>query len=44
VIKAKSQVVLNTLTEQGLQDAFKKYVQKGTTLRVMVANMPKVRF
>jgi hypothetical protein len=41
---AESQAVLNTLTEHGFQDAFKKYVQEGTTLRAIVDNRPKVRF
>jgi hypothetical protein len=52
VIKAESQAVLNTLTEHDFHDAFKKWqrggngacVQKGITLRVMVANRPKVNF
>jgi hypothetical protein len=52
VIEAEAQVVLNTLTEQDLQDAFKNgrstedfaYVQKGTASRVMVASRPKVNF
>jgi hypothetical protein len=44
--------VLNTLTEQDFQDAFKNcrsagngaYWRKGTTSRVMVASRPKVSF
>jgi hypothetical protein len=52
VIEAESQAVLNILTEQDLQDAFKNgrstedfaYVQKGTGSRVMVASRPKVSF
>jgi hypothetical protein len=53
VMEAESQAVLNTLTEHDFQDAFKKncrstgnsaYVRKGATLRVTVANRPKVSF
>jgi hypothetical protein len=52
VIMAESQSVLNILTEHDFQDAFKNgrsagngaYSQKGTTSRVMMANMPKVSF
>jgi hypothetical protein len=52
VIGAKSQMVLNTLTEQDFQDAYKNgrsagngaYARKGTTSRVMVASRPKVSF
>jgi hypothetical protein len=52
VTEAELQVVLNTLTEQDLQDAFKNgrstgngaYVPKGNTWRVMEASRPKVRF
>jgi hypothetical protein len=49
VIEAELQAMLNTLTEDDLQDAFKKmtdthgaYAHKGTTLRVAVASRPKV--
>jgi hypothetical protein len=48
-MELESQAVLNTLTEHDFQDAFKKWqkhreerVWKGTALRVMVANGPKV--
>jgi hypothetical protein len=52
VIKAESQAVLNSLTEHDFQDAFKidrsagngAYVQKVTTLRVMVTSRPKLSF
>jgi hypothetical protein len=48
VMEAESQAMMNTLTEQDFQDAFKNgnkaYVQKGTTLRVMVASRPKASF
>jgi hypothetical protein len=52
VIKAESQVVLNTLTEHDFQDASKNdtstgnsaYVRKRTTSRVIVASRPKVSF
>jgi hypothetical protein len=50
VIKAESQVALNTPTEHDFQDAFKNgrnignsaHVWKGTTSRVMVASRLKV--
>jgi hypothetical protein len=50
--EAELQMLLNTLTEQDLQDALKKgrstgngsYMQKWNTWRVMEANRPKVRF
>jgi hypothetical protein len=52
VMDAESQAVLNTLTERNFQDPFKNgrsdgngtYTWKGTTLRVMMANRPKVSF
>jgi hypothetical protein len=51
VIEAESQTVLNTLTEQDFQDAFKEwqkrcgaYTRKGTTSRMMVASKPEVGF
>jgi hypothetical protein len=52
VIKAELKAVMNTLTEYNIQDAFRNgrsawngaYMQKGTTLRVMVASRPKVIF
>jgi hypothetical protein len=48
VIKAESQAMLNTLTENDFQDAFENgrtsgncsYARKGITLRVMVASRP----
>jgi hypothetical protein len=50
VIEAESQAVLNALTEQDLQDAFKNgrsagngvYTRKGTTARVMMASRLEV--
>jgi hypothetical protein len=47
VIEAESQAMLNTLTEQDFQDAFKMAealgtLRKGTTVRVIVATMPQV--
>jgi hypothetical protein len=50
VIDAESQAVLNTLTEQDFQDAFRNsciarkgaYAGKGNISRLMVANRPKV--
>jgi hypothetical protein len=52
VIEAEWQAVLNTLTEHNFQDAFKNGRStgngtckwKGTTLRVMMASMPKISF
>jgi hypothetical protein len=52
VIEAKSQAVLNTLTEHDFQDAYNNgrsagngaYARKGTTSRVMVPSRPKVSF
>jgi hypothetical protein len=52
VIEVESQAVLNTLTEQNFQDAFRNgrscgngaYARKGTTSNVMVASMSKVSF
>jgi hypothetical protein len=52
VIEAESLAVLNTLTENDFQDAFKNgrstgnatYAQKGTTSKVTLASRPKVRF
>jgi hypothetical protein len=51
-MEADLQLVLNTLTEHDFQDAFRNgksagngtYMQKGTTLSVMVAGRPKVAF
>jgi hypothetical protein len=50
VIEAKSQAVLNNLTEHYFRDAFKNgrsagngaYRRKGSTSRVMVASRPKI--
>jgi hypothetical protein len=50
VIEAEPQAVLNTLTENDFQDAFKNgrsagdvaYASKGTTSRMIVASKPKV--
>jgi hypothetical protein len=52
VIEAKSQALLNTLTEHNFQDGFKNgrstwngaYLQKGTTSKAMEASRPKVSF
>jgi hypothetical protein len=52
VTKADSQAVLNSLTEHGIQDAFKywqkrwerAYSPKRTSSRAMVASRPKVSF
>jgi hypothetical protein len=52
MIEAKSQAVLNILTEHDFQDTFQNgrsagngaYARKGTTSRVMVAIRPKVSF
>jgi hypothetical protein len=52
VTKADSQAVLNSLTEHGIQDAFKywqkrwerAYLPKRTSSRAMVASRPKVSF
>jgi hypothetical protein len=49
-IKAESQAVINSLAEHDFQNAFKNgrragngaYAWKGTTLRLIVASMPKV--
>jgi hypothetical protein len=50
VTEAELQAVLKALIEHGFQDIFKKgrnagigaYAWKGTTMRMMVASMPKV--
>jgi hypothetical protein len=52
VIEAESQTMLNTLTTQNFQDAFKNgrstgneaYMRKETTSRGMVASRPKTCF
>jgi hypothetical protein len=47
VIRAESQAVLNTLTEQDFQNGFKKFRRAGNGAdmwSVMVASRPKVRF
>jgi hypothetical protein len=48
VIEAESQAMLNTLTEQDSQDAFKKWLKHlgmvHTTSRMMVASRPKLNF
>jgi hypothetical protein len=52
LVEAKSQAVLNTLTEHDFQNAFENgksagngaYARKGTASRVMVACSPKVSF
>jgi hypothetical protein len=52
VVEAEMQVVPNTLTEHNFQAAFKNdrstgngaYAQKGTTIRMMVASKPNIRF
>jgi hypothetical protein len=52
VIETESQVMVNTFKEHNFQNAFKiwqncregSYARKGTSLRVMVASRPNVRF